>query len=112
MAKIRAVKKGESLDFSFDRGGESLDGFICTLKVMQFKGDTPIISRVIEISTDETTGNQVWAGFITSTEMDTLDNSTNSNTWWAIGLLTNATTDEEEQISQGSVRFKLGAAWA
>ncbi len=111
MAKIRSVKKGESLDFSFDRGGEPLTGFICTLTVLQFKGATPIISRVIPISLDVKTGMNVWSGFITSTEMDTLNNSPNSNTWWAVGIIADAATLEEEQISPGSVRFKLGAGW-
>jgi len=114
MSKIRVLRKGESLNFAFDRGGESTDDYVCTLNVLQFPGDTPAISRVIALSTNTTTGESEWAGFITSTESDALVNSTspNANLWWAIGNLVNATTGEEEQIAQGSVRFSLTQAWA
>ena len=114
MSKTRVLRKGESLPFSFDRGEESTDGYICTLNVKQFPGDVASISRVIALSTNSITGKQEWAGFITSTESDALINSTspNANLWWAIGVLTKSTTDEEEQIAQGSVRFSLTQAWA
>ncbi len=105
MARITTIKKGESLDFVFDRGDKSINGFVCTLNVMQFKGDVPSISRVIT-----PTGNE-WAGTITSTEMATLTNAPKQNLWWAIGVLVDVTNDKEEQIADGSVRFTLGASW-
>ncbi len=111
MSKIRTLRRGESLPFSFDRGGESTDGFICTLNVAQFPGDTPTISRVIPLSTNSDTGNAEWSGLITSAESDTLTNNVDSSLWWAIGILSNTTTGEEEQIAQGSVRFNVSRTW-
>ena len=114
MAKIRVLRKGESLPFSFDRGNDSTDGFVCTLNVKQFPTDIASIQRVIALSTNTITGKLEWAGFITSTESDGLTNSTspNANLWFAIGVLVNSTTGEEEQIAQGSVRFSLTQPWA
>ena len=106
MAGIRDVRKGGSLPFSFDRGDESISGWVCTIKVLQFKGDTPAISRVITPTDD------AWSGFLTSSETDALTNSTKSTLWWLVAILTNATTDEEEQVAPGSVRFNLVTSWA
>lgn len=106
MPKTRAVRKGESLDFSFDRGDESIEDFVCTLNVLQYPGDTPAISRVI------TPVNNIWSGIITSTETDGLTSDITTNQWWAVGVLTKAADDEEEQIAQNTVRFDLKEKWA
>ncbi len=106
MAGIRIVRQGGSLPFSFDRGELSISGWVCTIKVLQFKGDSPAISRVI------TPTNNVWSGFLTSTETEALVNSTKSSLWWLVAILTDSSTDEEEQIASPSVRFNLVAAWA
>lgn len=106
MAGIRVVRKGGSLPFSFDRGDESIDGWVCTIKVLQFKGDSPAINRVI------TPTKSVWSGFLTSAETDALTNSTKSSLWFVIAILTNSSTNEEEQIATPSVRFNLVTTWA
>lgn len=98
--KIAVRRKGASIPFEFDRDDESIDGWICTIKVKQFDDDTALISRVIT-PTDET-----WSGFLTATETDTL---TAGITYRFFAILTNATTDEEEQIE---TRFHLTASWA
>ena len=105
MAKTRVVRKGGSLPFQFDRGGESISGWICTINVKQLPTDVASISRVI------TPTNNVWSGFLTSTETDALSNATGNSLWWLVGILTNASTGEEEQIASGSVRFNLTQSW-
>jgi len=106
MSKILAVRQGESLPFSFDRGENSIDGFVCTINVKQFPEDVATISRVI------TPTEGVWSGLLTSAEIDTLVNIAGHNLWWLIAVLTSASTDEEEQIATGSVRFSLVPEWA
>lgn len=93
------IKKGESLPFLFDRDGQDVDGWVCTINVSQYPGDVPAISRVVE-----PTGNE-WEGFLTSAETAALPAL---GVWRLIGVLTNATTDEDESVP---VRFKLSEAW-
>lgn len=98
--RIEPVRKGESLPFSFDRGGLSIDGWICTIKVKEFDDDIALISGVV------TPTNGVWEGFLTSTQINTL---TAGKTYRLFAILTNATTDEAEQVE---ARFSLTASWA
>ncbi len=100
MTRITVRRKGASIPFTFDRDGESIEGFICTIKVKQFDSDAALISRVITPTGDE------WTGFLTSTETDALAASI---TYRFFGILTNAATDEEEQVE---TRFSLTASWA
>lgn len=99
MQKIVGIQQGESLPFKFDRNGEDISGWTCVVEVKQFPGDTAPISRAI------TPTDNAWSGFLTSTETAAL----------AVGLryltatLTNATTDEKEQIPK---RFQVSKAWA
>lgn len=99
MTAISIVRKGESLPFSFDRGDESIDGWICQIEVKKFPADASSITRTI------TPTNSVWSGFLTSTETTALA----IGLYRLIGVLTNATTVEEEQIS---LRFNITASWA
>jgi len=99
MSKIETVRQGESLQFVFDRDGESIDGWICTIEVKKFPGDASSITRVI---TPE--GNE-WPGFLTQTETSALA----IGTYRLIGVLTNSSTDEEEQEI---IRFNLTDTWA
>lgn len=99
--EMAIIQKGESLPFVFDRSGKSIDGWICTLVVKQFPGDTALISRVIPPQAS------TWPGFLTSTETSTI--LTALGQYRAIGLLVNASTGEQEQVP---VRFHLTQAWA
>lgn len=108
MAKTQVIKQGESLEFSFDLGGESMDGYIFTIFVKQFPSDVASITRVIPETTDAQ-GNTVWAGFLTQAETSGLPNT---GLWWIVGKAVNSGTDEESQITPGSVRFQMNQAWA
>ncbi len=99
MTSIAIVRKGESLDFSFDLDGESVDGWVCTIQVRKFPGDAASISRVIT-----PTGN-VWSGFLTQTETTALA----IGTYRLIAVLTNSSTDEEDQQI---IRFNVTDSWA
>lgn len=90
MAKIKVIQRGESLPFIFDRSGESISGFVCTITVKQFPKDIPSISRVIppDIIRNE------WTGFLTETETSALD----TGLWILNALLVSVTTDQEETI--------------
>jgi len=95
------VKAGESLPFVFDRGGESVSGWVCTLVVKQYPGDTAEISRVIALD-----ANNQWSGFLTSTETTAL---TGKGAYRMIGLLTHAVDGKEYQDIK---RFQLNNVWA
>lgn len=99
MGSILVIKQGESFDFEFDRGTESIDGWVCTIFLKKFPADTTILERVI------TPVNEKWTGFLTQDETKDLDISH----YTLIGKLTNATTDEEEQDTR---RFNVAKVWA
>ncbi len=99
MTAITILRTGESLPFEFDRGGESISGWVCVIEVRKYPGDTALISRTIS-PTGET-----WEGFLTSTETALLA----IGLYRLIGLLTNSVTDEEEQVP---LRFNVTEAWA
>lgn len=99
MSKISVVRQGESLPFVFDRGDESIDGWICTIEVKNFTGDPADISRVITPEGGE------WPGFLTSSETSLLA----VGLYRLIGVLTNSSTDEEEQVI---LRFNITDSWA
>ncbi len=98
--KLVVIQRGESLPFKFDRGGASIEGWVCVIKVKQFPDDVPIIERTI--SADE---DRAFSGFLTSTETALLL----EGLWYLTGVLTNASTDELEEIP---VRFKVSKSWA
>lgn len=99
MAKTQVVREGESLPFVFDRGDESIEGWVCTIEVKKFPGDTSSLTRVIPA-----VGNS-WPGFLTSAETSGLA----IGTYRLIGVLTNTTTGEEEQVP---LRFNITDSWA
>ena len=103
---ITRLLKGESLPFIFDRSGESIQGWECNISVKKFQSDGPndynFAPRLIQ---PDLTENE-WPGFLTSTEIDDL---TENGTFRLIGLLTNSSTDEEEQVP---LRFFVGQSWA
>lgn len=99
MAKIPIVRKGENLPFEFDRADESIDGWVCTVEVKKFTSDTALISRVISPT------GQAWISFLSSTDTTALA----IGLYRLIAVLTNASTDEEEQIA---LRFNVTESWA
>ena len=99
MAKITVIRQGESLPFVFDRGGEDITGYVCTITVKQFPTDASSITRVIEATDGE------WSGFLTQTETAALD----IGLWIINAKLVKASTDEEEAIP---VRFNVTTTWA
>ena len=98
---IRFVRKGGSLPFVFDRNGESVEGWVCTIFVKEFKSDVSLITRIIPLDDREQ-----WSGYLTSTETETLADPT---LYRLIAILVNSATDEEEQVP---VRFQLNKEWA
>ena len=101
MSKIAVIRKGESLPFSFDRGGESLSGWTCAIEVRRYPGDVAIIGpRTIT----PTSGK--WPGFLTQTETAAL---ANLGLHYLIGKLSKTGTDEEQQIP---LRFHVQEAMA
>jgi len=88
MSKILTVQQGESLDFCFDRGGNSITGWTCQLTV-KLRATSPI-----SIQRNITPTNDKWKGYITKSESEGLD----PGTYFMTAKLTNATTDQEEVI--------------
>lgn len=101
MSKIIQIRKGEHIPFNFSRGGSSIDGWVCNIVVKKYPDATTAISRTI------TPTDGAWSGFLTSTEMDTLS----TGLYRLVGHLTNATTDEEQQVAEGPVRFQVNRSW-
>jgi len=99
MSAITIIRKGGDLKFVFDREGEDISNFICTIEVKQFPDDSPLIGpRVIP-----PVGNE-WPGILTSTDTDLLS----VGLFWLIAKLTNSITDEERQIPE---RFQVTKPW-
>lgn len=99
--EITIISQGESVPFLFDRGGQSIEDWICTIEVKKLPSDVASITRVI------TPVDGAWPGFLTSTETSALA----LGLFRLNGILTNPTTDEEEQVTQ-TTRFKVGDNWA
>ena len=95
---MQTVRKGRSLPFVFDRSGVSISGWICTIEVKQYPGDTAAISRVIAPDGLE------WPGFLTSTETAALSEL---GEWMLIGKITNAA---ENRAEYPIIRFHVAEA--
>jgi hypothetical protein len=104
MAKIQVIRKGESLPFSFNLGTTDTAGYVCTITVRQYPANAASISRVVESTVDATTGQTVWAGFLTATETAALD----VGMWVLNANLVKASTVEQTDIP---VRFQITPNW-
>ena len=91
---------GDSIPFLFDRAGQSLDGWVCTINLKIYPGDTTLVNRIIPATGD------TWEGFLTSTETDIAVGD-----YRLIGKFVKASTDEQESSSQ-TKRFRLSEAYA
>ena len=98
--KLVIIQKGESLPFKFDRGGASIQGWTCQIKVKQKPGDVPIIDRAITADDD-----RAFSDFLSKTDTDMLV----EGLWYLTGVLTNTGTDEQEEIP---VRFQVSKTWS
>ena len=98
--KLIIIQQGESLPFKFDRGGASIEGFTCQIKVKQKPADIPDIDRTITADDD-----RAFSDFLTHTETLNLI----AGLWYLTGVLTSEGTDEQEEIP---VRFQVSKSWA
>jgi len=98
MAKIDAIRQGESLPFEFDRDGEDITGYTCLIEVKMFPDDVALISRIIPPEDGK------WTGFLTQTETMDLE----VGLYYLTAQLSNVSTDEEEQKP---TRFQVAKAW-
>ena len=95
MTAIRIVPQGSSFEFIFDRSGEPIDGFVCTISVKETYSDVSAITPRVIVPVDDQ-----WAGFLTQTESASLS----PGTYRLIADLAKTTTDEKEQPF---VRFSI-----
>lgn len=95
---ITTIKQGESYDFSFDRDGEDISGWVCTINLKIYPDDTAIIKRIITATDDE------WSGTLTNQDTKNL----NVAQYMLIANLTNATTREKEVKID---RFYVSKSW-
>jgi len=98
--KLVVIQKGESLPFKFDRGGASIVGWVCVIFVKQKPDDVATIERTITADED-----RAFSGFLTKTETELLV----EGLWYLTGVLTDAGTDEQEEIP---VRFRVTKSWS
>ena len=95
---ISSIKQGESFDYSFDREGEDITGWVCVINLKQYPDDTPIIKRTITPTDD------AWSGTLTNQDTKSLAVAQ----YMLIANITNAATGKKEvQID----RFYVGKGW-
>ncbi len=97
---VQQFEIGDSIPFSFDRGGKSLDGFVCTINLRVYPGDSTLVSRAI------TAVGTKWPGFLTATETASLS----VGDYRLSAKFVKAATDELESSSQDR-RFRLSVAY-
>ena len=95
------VSAGSTLDFVFDRDGQLVENWACTILVKKYPYEDAEVSRVVPL--DE---HQTWRGFLTQAETDSL---TRRGIYRMIAVLTNSTTGEKEEIP---ARFQLNDPWS
>lgn len=95
---ITTIKQGESYDFEFDRDGEDINGWVCTINLKKYPDDTAIIKRVVTPTDD------VWSGTLTNQDTKSL----NVDQYMLIANITNATTGEKEVDID---RFYVAKGW-
>ncbi len=96
------MNSGESMDFVFSRGGLTISGWECTVKLKQYPADSALVDRVITPKDGE------WPGFLTPAETAAL---TVGITYFLTAELVNASTGEIDQVDD-DVRLSITADWA
>lgn len=97
---IKMIRSGESLSFSFDRGGETITGWECTINVVQEMGGTLLVDRTI--SPDQCSK---WTGEVKSTETATM---ASPETYRLVATIANDATNEQETVV---TRFRVTDNW-
>jgi len=105
MDKLIRFQIGESADFKFDRGGDPIDGWTCTISLKRFPGGIDQITpRVIPPV------GRAWPGYLTNSETSSLTYSgATGGLYYLIATLVNL---EEDRLEQIPVRMSLTLAWA
>ena len=100
MDKLEIYQPGESIPFKLTLDDEkaSIEGWACTISLKQLPADAAILSRVVVPT------NQVWKGFITSTETASLV----PGLYFLHAEKVKADTDEK-QIDE--YRFRITEGW-
>ena len=100
MAKVESIAQGGSLPITFDRDGESIEGWTATIYVKQHIKDDAAIVRQLAVDPDN---SLQWSGLLTSADTALLK----TGQWHVFANLNNATTGEARQIKAGSIRFEV-----
>ena len=93
---LNQIKKGEYYDFSFDREGEDIAGWVCTINLKQYPDDTSTIKRTI------TPTNDKWSGTLSNNDTKNLN----------VGqylLIANLTKGTEKEVKTD--RIYIGKSW-
>jgi len=105
MNPAELIRAGSSLDFVFDRNGESITDWVATITVKQKPTDSATLFGVNRVVPP--VGNE-WPGFLTQSETSGFPAS--SEPYYLIATLVNSSTDEEEVIAEVS-RFYVSTPW-
>jgi len=90
------IKQGESYDFSFDRGDDSISGWTCVINLKQYPSDVALVKRTVTATNDK------WAGLLTQRETKNLP----VGQYLIIASITKG-TEKEVQTD----RFHIGKGW-
>jgi len=100
VAKPTQIAQGGSLPVTFDRDGESIDGWTATIYVKQHVKDDATIVRQLAVDPENPLQ---WSGLLTSADTSLLS----VGLWHVFANLNNATTGEARQVKGGSIRFEV-----
>jgi len=100
VAKPTQIAQGGDLPISFNRDGQSLDGWTATIYVKKHIKDDATIVRQLLVDPDNPLQ---WAGFLTSADTALLS----IGLWHVFANLNNASTGEARQVKEGSIRFEV-----
>lgn len=102
MSSIPIIRIGGSLPFKFDRTGLDTDQWTLEIFVRQYPTSANLITPRTIVPL-----NNLWEGYLTSTETSTMTVTSKSPNY-LIGVLENPATDEKQQIV---LRFHVAPPW-
>lgn len=105
---ITIIRDGGDLPFVFDRDGESVEGYVCTVTVKQFPEID--LSTIIPDFVVPAVGNE-WPGELTPGQTQLLRASSltvTTSPFYLTARITNATTNESREVPE---RFQLATSW-
>ncbi len=103
MAKPTQIRQGGNLTLTYDRDGESIDGYTCDVYIKQHAKDTATITK-LDIDVDPDNPDQ-WTANIAPSESALLD----VGLWYAFAniIKTSPSDEEARQVGGRTIQFQV-----